>query len=196
MAVLFISADYLIESTTIDENVDTKYLTRAIIKAQDIALQELLGTDLLNELKDQVENSTLTAANTTLLNTFVLPFLAMQAASEAVILATLKFRNKGVVTMNSEDAIVGTQAQWQTLLDYYKNEAQFNGERMRKYLLDNSSTFPLYLNGNTESWKIRPTRTAYQTGLFLGRQRKPINWNNQTSLYNESWYDNGYCCYR
>ena len=195
MAVLFISTAYLKENTTIDENVDDKYLNRAIIKAQDISLQELLGTDLLNELKDQVENSTLTSANTILLNSYVLPFLTPQAASEAVVVATIKFRNKGVLTMNSEAAQVATGIQWQSLLDYYRNEAQFHGERMRKYLLENSTTFPLYLNGNTELWKIKPTRTAYQPGLFLGRQRKPFNIG-QSSLYNEAWYDNGYTCYR
>ena len=194
-AVLFISEDYLKENTTIDENVDTKYIKRAIIKAQDIALQELIGTDLLQELKDQVAAGTLTAPNTLLLDTYIIPFLAPQAASEAVLVSTIKFRNKGVLTMNSEEAQTATGSQWKELLDYYRNEAQFHGERCRKYLLDNSTTFPLYLNGNTDLWKIRPTRTAYQTGLFLGRQRKPFNWN-QSSLYNEAWYDNGYCCYR
>ena len=48
MAVLFISEDYLKESSVVDENVDTRYIKRAIIRAQDITLQETIGTDLLN----------------------------------------------------------------------------------------------------------------------------------------------------
>lgn len=196
MAVLFISEDYLKESSVVDENVDTRYIKRAIIRAQDITLQETIGTDLLNELKDQVENNTLTAANTTLLNSYILPFLTPTAAHEVVITAQIKIRNKGVVKMSSEDAQPVTTNELMMIIDLIKNEAQFHGERLRKYLLDNSTTFPLFLNGNTDLWKIRPIRTAYQSSLFLGRQRKPFNNIGQSSLYNENWYNDNCCYYR
>lgn len=193
MAVLFISTNYAKENSVIDENADDKFIKRAIIKAQDIDLQELLGTDLLDELKDQVENSTLTAANTTLLNSFVLPYLTAQVVATSVVPLQFKLRNKAIGTMSDENFTSVNTPDLNLVLRQYQNEAQFHGERLRKYLLANTTTYPLYMSGNTDAWKIRPIRTAYQTGLFLGLQRKPWSTYNQSSL-DRDMYD-GPCCY-
>lgn len=171
--VLFISVDYLKNNSVIDENVDNKYLTYAIKMAQDERLQELIGTDLLEELADQVAADNLTAANTSLLNNFVVPYLLAVTVAESVVPMYYKFRNKSILTMGTEEGQTADKQGIGLVYKDYANKAQFKGERLRRFLLDNHNTYPLFLNGNLEGWKIRPSRTAYQTGLFLGNQRKP-----------------------
>lgn len=195
MPVLFISTNYVKENSDVDENVADKIIKMAIIKAQDMQLQEIIGTDLLNDLKDEVEASSVSAANQTLLDDFVLPFLLRQTVTNACISMLFKIRNKGIGKMNDENFTPVDTADLNLVLRHYESDAQFHGERMRRYLIDNTSTYPLFLSGNTDLWKVRPGPSAYQTGLFLGNKRKPYRTGyNQTSLYNERFYD-GPCCY-
>lgn len=193
--VLLISTDYVKQATVIDDNVDDKYLKFAILEAQTIQLQELIGTDLLEEIKDQIAAASITAANQTLLDSFIVPYITAQVIASSVIPMQYKFRNKAIVTMSSEEANAVSAADVSLVLRQYQSQAQFRGERMRKYLLENGTTYPLYLSGNTECWKIRPARTAYNTGLFLGNQRKPQNpYRDISSMQRDSWiYYNGPC---
>lgn len=170
--VYLISAQYIKDRSIINENVDNKYLNSTIVMCQDINLQQLLGSDLYNEIKTQVTASTLTAANTTLLNNYILPYLLNLVQAEIVIPATFKITNQSVVTKNSEVGSSVDARQLQMLKGQLDNQAQFYGERMRKYLLANTATYPLYLNGNTDIDDIRPENTAYSSGIFLGNTRR------------------------
>lgn len=185
--VLFISAQYVKDNGIVDENTDSKFILAGIRDAQEYQLQEIIGTDLLEEIQTQVQDSTLTAANTSLLNNFIIPYLLKQAESSLVFDIHYRLRNKGVMTFNSEEATSAANATISLVTKKLANDAQFLGERLRRFLLTNNLTYPLFLNGNTEGWKVRPARTAYQTGFWLGNQRKPLgglgplsslNWNN------------------
>lgn len=185
--VLFISPQYVRDNGIVDENVDEKFILAGIKDAQEYQLQEIIGTDLLEEIQTQVQDDNLTEANTSLLNNYIIPFLLKQAQSSLVFDIHFRLRNKGVMTFNSEEATSAANATISLVTKKLANDAQFNGERLRKFLLCNNLTYPLYLNGNTEGWKVRPARTAYQTGFWLGNQRKPLggvgpisslNWNN------------------
>ena len=72
---LFVSAATIKEYGVIEDNVDVKLINATTIMVQDIQLQQLLGTDLYNEISDQINNNTLTALNTTLLQDYIENFI-------------------------------------------------------------------------------------------------------------------------
>lgn len=195
--VLFISPQYIKDNGLVDENVDEKFILYSIKTAMELELQELIGTDLLEEIQGEVNASTLTAANTSLLNNYIVPYLLQQVQSSLIIPLQYRLRNKGIMTFNSEEAQSADNATVSLVEKGMAHKAQFLGERLRRYLIENSSTYPLFLGGNEEVWKIRPARTAYESGFWLGNQRKPYpsNMSSVSSLsYGDYFFYDGYGC--
>lgn len=52
--VMLISEDYIKSNSSLDNNVSGKYLQSAIFSAQDIELQSLIGTKLLEKIQKLV----------------------------------------------------------------------------------------------------------------------------------------------
>jgi hypothetical protein len=94
--VLFISETFLKDNTLLHENIDFKYLRPVVLMCQDIHIQHKLGTTLYDELKTQITNSTLTAANLTLLENYIQPSLLYWVQAEAPTAISYKFLNKGL----------------------------------------------------------------------------------------------------
>jgi hypothetical protein len=89
--VLFISETFLKDNTLLHENIDFKYLRPVVLMCQDIHIQHKIGTTLYNELKTQITNSTLTAANLTLLEDYIQPSLLHWVQAEAPTAISYKF---------------------------------------------------------------------------------------------------------
>ena len=52
----FFDETFLIENTTIDDNVDPKYLRMAMRIAQEVKIQSILGSSLYKDLMNEFEN--------------------------------------------------------------------------------------------------------------------------------------------
>ena len=65
--VLLVRRQDILKLTPINGNVDTDKITPFIKSAQDIHIQDILGTKLFEKLIDGVQNSNLTADYNTLL---------------------------------------------------------------------------------------------------------------------------------
>ena len=72
---LFISRTDLVKNSIIDGNVDTDKFIQFIKIAQQIDIQNLLGTDLYNKISQDIIDDTLTGNYLTLVNTYVQPTL-------------------------------------------------------------------------------------------------------------------------
>jgi len=70
---LFIDVLYVIKTNSIDESVDYKLIEPSIEKSQETYIRDLIGTALYNELQDQIEASTVTVLNETLLRDYIAP---------------------------------------------------------------------------------------------------------------------------
>ena len=75
---IFISEDKLKSSSTINGNVDAELLKPYLKVAQDLHLHPVLGTDLYNAIQDGIQNTSLTSAETTLLNDYIADALKMK----------------------------------------------------------------------------------------------------------------------
>jgi hypothetical protein len=166
--VYLISETQLKEGSVIDENVDMKTLKPMILIAQDQRILPIIGTGLFNEIKTQIQANTLTALNTTLLDTYITPALKMWVIYEYTIPGTFKYRNKNVGNQGGENNTPSGIDELLRLMDYWKDKAEWYSERITKYLCENSSDYPLFDNPGDGADIIHPNGTNYTTNIYLG----------------------------
>jgi len=84
--VLLISENILKTYGLINDNIDSCYLMPAMVLAQQIGLQELLGTKLLSKLQTLIKNNDIeleaNANYKTLLDSYCIPYLVWQTMAE------------------------------------------------------------------------------------------------------------------
>jgi hypothetical protein len=162
----FISPQYVKDNSLIDENVDEKYIKNAIQRAQRNKLIYMIGSGLYDEIAGQLTSS-LSASNQTLMNTYVAPLLLNLTLIEVTPYMAYKFSNRNVGT---KEATSVTPAEWSRLDDMMKifeRDAENDYQRMRKYLLANISSFPLYNNAGSAEDTIYPRDDAFDAGIKL-----------------------------
>lgn len=151
MIPLLISIDRLKEFSVINENVDSKLIEPTIINVQELYLYDVLGKDLYNEIITQVNASSVTSLNQTLLNDYVEPYLINKVISEAVIDLNFKIRNKGIQTNSSDNGQPVGLTELSQLQGKYNNLAEGYKTKIENFLCENGTDYPLYLPINKHS---------------------------------------------
>lgn len=165
--IYFINATYIKEFTFVDENVDEKYLLVSIKEAQEIHIREYIGSGLYDELVSQIDNNNLTALNTTLLDTYIIPSLKWWVIYEAAPFLTFKFTNKNIVTKNSDNSTTIGANDLDRLMEFVKHKAQYHTRRLINYLLEYESSYPLYTNPGDQIDTIFPNLDSFSSAIYL-----------------------------
>ncbi len=151
MTAEFISIDFLKAQTVISGNVDAEELKPWIIQAQDVYIQDILGSNLYNTLSAEIIAESVSTVNETLLNK-IAPALAYYTFYLALPFLMIKVKNKGLLKNN--DPITGSISaelrEMQFLRDEVMTMAQFHGERIVTFLCNYSSDYPTYLNAGSK----------------------------------------------
>lgn len=176
MKSLFVTTSYIKNYGIVEGNLDDKLITSTIRMVQDINLQPILGSSLYNAISDQIANNTLTAANTTLLDDYIAPYMLWMVVAEGTVIFNYRYSNKAVNTMNSENQFPVTMKELELLQAKYSAKADFYGKRMSLFLEDNPTNYPLFRNNNTNLEDLEPKIVKYQSGFNLnGSRRKRSN---------------------
>lgn len=165
--VYFISVSFLKDNTPINENLDDKLLKSAIKEAQEVYVRDVIGSGIYNELQDQAFNGTLTADNTTLLDSYIAPCLKYYTLVESMLPMTFKFLNKSVSSRTADNANPITPSELTLIEQRYRDKAEYYAERLRDYLKENTTLYPLYLNPGSGFDVIHPSNTAFFGGMYL-----------------------------
>jgi hypothetical protein len=168
---LFVSEQRLKQWTNLDDNVRVDEITPFIIQAQDIYIQDQLGTKFFNAIADGIITNTLTADENTFLQNYIGPTLMQYALY--LMMPGLKYHltDKGVLSGSSENATQTTLDELKYLRQTTLNTAEFYAERLREYLLDNPGLFPDYDTPGTDG--MYPNKQKpYFSGLVIPRNRK------------------------
>jgi hypothetical protein len=174
---LFVSAATIKKYGVIENNVDDKLIGQTVLMIQDVQLQQILGSDLYNEIADQIDSNTVTALNLTLLVDYIRDFIINQTAADGTFIFNYRYSNKGVVTQNSESQQPVSQRELELLEQKYGRLADFYAKRLSKYLLEKATDYPLFMNGNSEYQDLQSGISTYNTGIYLGNaRRKGKNW--------------------
>jgi len=173
---LMVSEQRLKQYTALDNNTRVEEITPWILAAQDVYMQDVLGTTFYNHLKDAIINSTLNGDETTLLNDYIAPPLMHFALY--LMLPTLKYKivEKGLLSGTSEETAPTSLDELQYVRKSEQDLAQFYMERLREYLRNNPGLFPQYdapdpLDGMNPN-KAKP----YFSGLVTSGIRKYKTW--------------------
>lgn len=168
--VLFISEDFLTDNSVINSNTEFKQLRPTILAAQEMQIQQAIGSPMMEELEDQITNSTLTSANRTLLVDYIQMALLYWVMSEAPLVLSYKYANKGIVKHDSDNASPATLNEINFLAQRYKSKAEWFTERITDFLCANVLDYPTYA-GSVPDGGINPRQNEYTSGLFVGTQR-------------------------
>ena len=162
---LLITRDDLVRFTAVNGNVDTDKFIQFVKIAQDIHIQNYLGTKLLEKIQADIIAGTLTGNYETLVETFVKPLLIHWAMVEYVPFAAYTIANKGVYKHGSENAQNVEKNEVDFLVEKERQIAQHYAERFIKYMSFNQDLFPEY-NQNVNN-DMYPDTTNNFTSWFI-----------------------------
>ena len=162
---LFITRDDIVRFTAMNGNVDTDKFIQFVKIAQDIHIQNYLGTKLYDKFNTDIIANTLAEPYTTLLNKYIKPMVIHFAMVEYLPYAAYTIANKGVFKHNSENSTNVEKNEIDFLIEKERDIAQSYTNRFIDYMCFNQSLFPEYnLNSNGD---VYPDSDANFTGWIL-----------------------------
>jgi hypothetical protein len=163
---LFISATRLKKDTALGGSVDDNLIMPYILLAQDMNILPVLGTDLYDKLKSDVQGGSLTGAYKTLVETYIQPALVQFAFSTLAPYLRLRFSNNSVVVMGAtEQSSSATYDDIKPLMDTATDAAEFYRQRLIDYIRNNQSSFPEFSTNSGAD--LDPTTNNYFAGINL-----------------------------
>jgi len=172
--VLLVSEQRMKQWTNLDNNIRIDVLTPSILQAQDIYIQDTLGTLFYDRLKNGVVANDLTVTENAFLKDYVGPTLMQYALY--LLLPNLKYKmvEKGILNGTSEETAPTTLDEMIYLREAAMDTAQFYNKRMLEWLQDHPNVFPEYTNPGVDG--MMPNK---QTPYFSGLQTNiPLKRNN------------------
>ena len=162
---LFISRTDLVKNSIIDGNDDTDKFIQFIKIAQQIQVQNYLGTDLYNKISADIIAGTLTGDYLNLVNDYIQPMLIWWAQVEYLPYAAYQIKNGGVFKHTSENSESVNKNEVDYLVGKARDTAEYYTRRFIDYMSFNSSTFPEY-NSNSDS-DVYPDTDSLFNGWVL-----------------------------
>jgi len=156
MGKLFITREQLVKNTIVDGNVDTDKFLQFIKIAQEIHIQNYLGTQLYLKISNDVENNTLTGDYLELVTDYIQPMLIHYAMVDYLPFAAYQIKNGGVFKHRSENAETPTKDEVDFLVQKYRDFAEYYTRRFVDFMCFDNSKFPEY-NDNQDA-DIRPDK--------------------------------------
>jgi hypothetical protein len=154
MKALFITTDDLRRKSIIGGAVDADKFVQFIEVAQDIHIQNYLGTKLYNKISTLIINDTIddsgNAVYKTLLNDYLTPMLIWFAQSDYYMFASYQVSNGGVFRHRSESSETPSMQEIKSLVDSSRDKAEFYVRRFLDYMDNNNNSYPEYNDVNED----------------------------------------------
>lgn len=164
---LFISVQGIKDRTGLHANVDEKLVLPEIKTAQDMYILPTLGSTLYNRLQAGITANNLNANEVILLNNFVADCLIYYVMSELPMGLSYQFYNKGLLRKSGDNTENPSMQDMIDVANRYRTRAEFYKQRMIKYLRQNNTLYPEYLNFTSGIDTIIPDLEGYTTSLYL-----------------------------
>lgn len=162
---LFISRTDLVKNSIIDGNTDTDKFIQFIKIAQEIEIQNFLGTDLYNRISQDIIAGTLTGDYLNLVNDYVQPMLMWWAQVSYLPYAAYQIKNGGVFKHTSENSESVSKSEVDYLVGKARDTAEYYTRRFIDYMSFNDNLFPEY-RSNSDS-DVYPSNDSLFNGWVL-----------------------------
>lgn len=162
---LFVTRDDIVKYTALNGNIDTDKFIQWVKVAQDIHIQNYLGTKLYNKINDDIVANTLANPYLMLLNVYIKPMVIHWSMVEYMPFAAYTIANKGVYKHGSENSTNVEKSEVDFLVEKERSIAQNYTRRFIDYMCFNQSSFPEYnTNSNAD---VYPDKQADFGGWYL-----------------------------
>ena len=164
---LFINRTDLIRNSIMDGNVDTDKFIQFIKIAQEIDVQQIMGTKMYDGLSTAIPNIDL-AANArwkTVLDDYIVPMLIWYAQSNYMPFAAYQIKNGGVFKHTSENAQSVDKNEIDFLVEKARTNAEWYSRRFIDFMSFNQATYPEYTNNVNDD--LYPSYSATFNGWVL-----------------------------
>lgn len=162
---LFIQREDIVKFTALNGNVDIDKFIQFIKIAQDIHLQNYLGTTLFEKINDDIVASTLTGDYLSLTTTYLKPMLIHWAMVEYLPFAAYTIANKGVYKHGAETSESVDKYEVDFLIEKERDIAEHYTQRFLDYICNNSTLFPEY--NDNDSGDMYPDTNNNFSGWVL-----------------------------
>ncbi len=163
---LFIKKADLVKSTAMSGNVDTDKFIQFIELAQEIHLQNYLGTDLYNKISNEIIAGTLSGDYLNLVNNYIQPMLIHFSMAEYLPFASYTIANGGVYHHQSDNSTLVSKEEVDFLVQKERDYANYYTNRFIDYMGSNASKlFPEYYSNSNED--INPDKDTIFHGWIL-----------------------------
>lgn len=162
---LFVTRDDIVKFTALNGNIDTDKFIQWVKVAQDIHIQNYLGTKLFNKINDAIVANNLANPYLMLLNVYIKPMVIHWTMVEYLPFAAYTIANKGVFKHGSENSTNVEKNEIDFLVEKERSIAQNYTRRFIDYMCYNQSSFPEY-NSNSNA-DVYPDKEASFIGWYL-----------------------------
>ena len=168
---LLISENKLKAFTNVNKNVDIDTIRAEIGIAQDIHLQNLLGTLFYDHLLDQVSvtGNTFNADELILVNDYIADYLIQTSYYEMIPHLHVRTMNRGLVVGDMESARSVDMETMKYLRTIQKQRADFYMMRLQDYLITGrgQGKFPQYNTQSTIDGMLPNKSDKYNSPIYL-----------------------------
>ena len=162
---LFIKREDIVRQTALGGNVDTDKFIQFIKIAQEIHIQNYLGTKLYDKISADILAGTLTGDYLTLVNTYVQPMLIHFAMTEYLPFAAYTIANSGIYKHNSENSTTADKPEIDFLIEKERKIADYYTQRFVDYMSFHQNDYPEYNSNINED--IYPDKEIQRGGWVL-----------------------------
>ena len=161
---LFITQTDLKANTILNGNVDADLFMQFIKIAQQMHIQNYIGTKLYDAITLKINTATLSGDYLDLVKDYVQPMLIHFAMVDYLPFANYQIRNGGVFKHRSENSESTTKEELDLLVQKHRTFADFYAKRFIDYMgINASAMFPEYwTNGNSD--------------MFPDQKANPCTW--------------------
>jgi len=164
---LFINRTDLVRNSIIDGNISTDKFIQFVKIAQEIDVQQIMGTDLYNGLSAAMPNID-DAANArwkTILDDYIVPMLIWYAQSNYYPFAAYQVKQGGVFKHTSENSISVDKNEVDFLVEKARTNAEWYSRRFIDFMSFNQATYPEYTSNTNDD--IYPSYDSTFNGWVL-----------------------------
>lgn len=171
--ILLCSEDYIKTNSNLNDNFFGKNLLPSIREAQEIYLQQIIGTSLYEAILQLVDEGTIGDPDYSLykdlLDNQIRPYLLYQTIVNAIPLANVKLSNYGTTLSQDQYLVNLSQGDAELIEKHFQNRADFYCRRLQEYILNYSKELGID-ECSCESIRMN-LQSAASTGLWLGGAR-------------------------
>lgn len=164
-----LGAEKFKEITPVHGNVDNDLINQSILACQDLFILPTIGTGLMDYIEANL--SSLGSSYVILLENYIHPAMKYWVMADLTQTLSHRFTNIGLVNKTGENVQPADSETIRRERNRYMKRAILYANKLYDYLLENSSTFPLFDNPGTGYDIVHPSRRLHNTGFFLGGYR-------------------------